>query len=74
MPRSAGDPGVDVRLVPAGDGTAVLDPFPFSEDETTITVPARTIEDRRYEDDDDLRVALDEAPWATLEHTLRRAA
>ncbi len=69
-----GDPGFDLRAVPDGDAAALIEPFPFAGDEAQVTVAARMIEDRRYEDDVDLRVALDDAPWTTLTHSLRRAA
>jgi Protein of unknown function (DUF3891) len=73
-PRATGDAGVDVRLIPAGEAAAVLEPFPFADEEAEIEVAARVIDDRRYEDDEDLRIALDDAPWTTLAHTLGRAA
>lgn len=58
VPRRVGDQGVDVRLSPAGADTAIADPFPFAGRSLALPVRARTIEDRRYADDDDLRAAL----------------
>jgi hypothetical protein len=74
VPRETGDAGVSLALTPNGAAAGVCDPFPFAGDEIVLPVAARVIADRRYADDDDLRVALDEAPWTTLRPTLRRAA
>jgi uncharacterized protein DUF3891 len=70
VPRAAGDAGVDLRLAPAGEGRGTMTPFPFRDEEAELTVPARIVPDRRYDDSDDLRIALDEAPWIALRHTL----
>ena len=74
MPRRVGDAGVALVLSPAGANAGVCAPFPFAGEEVALPVAARVIPDRRYEDDDDLRVTLDETPWTTLTPTLRRAA
>jgi hypothetical protein len=74
VPRRVGDEGVVVHLRPDGEDAGICDPFPFGGEEATVTVAARVIPDRRYEDDEDLRLALDDAPWSTLVHTLRPAA
>ena len=74
VPRWAGDPGVDLRLVPDGPMACTIDPFPFPGDAVELPVAARVIADRRYEDDLDLRIALDDAPWEDRVYEARRAA
>ena len=72
VPHDPGDPGVDLRLTPAGPRAAICDPFPFSTDAVALPVAARVIPDRRYDSRDDLRYALREAPWVTREYCVRR--
>jgi Protein of unknown function (DUF3891) len=70
VPRRVGDPGVDLRLTPAGADTALAEPFPFTERPVALPVRARTIDDRRYTDADDLCAALAAAPWEQREYRL----
>jgi hypothetical protein len=72
VPRRPADPGVDLRLAPAGPRACTIDPFPFRGDAVDLPVAARIIPDRRYEDDLDLRIALDEAPWEERVYVARR--
>ena len=61
------------RLQADGPSSCVCDPFPFAMDEVALPVAARVIPDRAYRSDDDLRRALDDADWITLECVARRA-
>jgi Protein of unknown function (DUF3891) len=72
VPREVGDPGVDIRVEPIGPSACTLDPFPFPGDEVDLPVRARMIPDRVYPSNDDLRAALAESEWITLELTVRR--
>lgn len=63
VPRGVGDPGITIRLRPAGPEACTLDPWPFAVPELALPVASRTIEDRAYRSDADLQGALDRAPW-----------
>lgn len=71
VPRASGDPGVDLRLRPAGALAATCDPWPFAAATVELPVRARTIPDRPYSGADDLASALADAPWTTLRNELR---
>jgi hypothetical protein len=73
VPRSAGDPGVPLRLRPDGPGSCTCDPWPFAPGPRELPVRARTIPDRPYESDDDLREELAAARWETLVTVVRPA-
>ncbi len=62
-----------VRVVPAGERSAALDPYPFTGGPLAVAVPARRIPARRYQTSDALREALAAAPVETLEFTLHPA-
>jgi hypothetical protein len=72
VPRRVGDAGIDIAAEPVDERFALLRPFPFPGDEAVFPVAARYIPNRRYETNDDLRAALDAAPWTTLEVGVRR--
>jgi Protein of unknown function (DUF3891) len=74
VPRRIGDPGEDLRLLVAGPHEAACDPYPFDADGVELPVAARVIPDRRYEDDEDLRLALDEAEWIERPYLVRGGA
>jgi hypothetical protein len=64
------DAPVDMEIRSAGERRARLDPWPFAADGLTVRCDARRLRGR-YETDDALRAALDEAPWETVEFELR---
>jgi hypothetical protein len=66
VPRAAGDPGVGLRVTPAGPLACAIDPWPFRDDAVELPVRAREIPARRYADDAGLRAALEAAPWTTV--------
>lgn len=71
VPRATGGEGVDLRLSPAGEMAAIVEPWPFSSALVELPVRARRIPDRAYADDEDLGRALASAPWLTLAYTVR---
>jgi hypothetical protein len=73
VPRGAGDPGIGLRVRPAGPLACTCDPWPFSSGEAVLPVAARTVPARRYASGDDLRAELEAAPWRTLAFTARPA-
>lgn len=73
VPRRSGDPGVGLRLRPAGPLACSCDPWPFAAGEVALPVAARVIPARRFASDDDLREELAAARRRTLEFTARPA-
>lgn len=74
VPRHAGDPGVDLRLTPDGPDACVCDPYPFAEPEVALPVAARTVADRPYRDDEDLRAALAAATATSVDCRVRASS
>jgi hypothetical protein len=70
VPRTLDDAGLDLVLTPVGPNSAACDPWPFAGPEVELPVAARVIPDRAYEDNDDLRVALDDASWEQRPYTV----
>jgi hypothetical protein len=71
VPRHAGDPGVDLRLVALGEWECVCDPYPFRDSPLGLPVRARVIPDRRYASPADLTaelVAAREREWVFTLH------
>jgi hypothetical protein len=64
LPRYPGGPEVAVTLRGAGHDSFRLHPWPLTVDRLTLTWPARWVEDRPYESDQDLQGALARAPVA----------
>jgi hypothetical protein len=52
-------------------GTDTIEPWPFRDDEITLRTEGRRL-DRRFEDEGEMRAALDEAPWVELRFELER--
>jgi hypothetical protein len=71
VPTRPERPEGELRLRPAGGDVLVVSPYPFDAVPLQVTVEARTIADRDYSDDDDLRATLAEAPGRTLRFELR---
>jgi Protein of unknown function (DUF3891) len=71
VPRGIGDPGVALSLRPDGPRGCVCTPWPFRLEAVELPVAGRVVEDRPYEDDADLRRALDAAPRVGLGFTVR---
>ena len=65
----AADGGVDVALTPAGERTVRVDPWPFAADRLTVRCEGRRLEGR-FGDEDEMRAALRDAPWAALDFEL----
>ncbi len=61
---------LDVRVIPDGERSAALDPYPFAGGPLTVAAPARRIPARRYATSEDLRRTLAAAPTETLHFTL----
>jgi hypothetical protein len=58
-----------IELLPLGDGRAELDPWPFARDSVRVRAEGRRL-GGRYGSDAELRAALADAPWVTLEFEL----
>ena len=65
---AAGDP-VDVRLDPAGELRVAVDPWPFRDESVSVRCEGRRVEPG-FGDEDEMRDALDAAPWVRLEWEL----
>ncbi len=63
------DGQVDVELVPAGPLTVGVEPWPFSGRSLRVRTEGRRLEGR-FDDEEDMRAALREADWTTLEFAL----
>jgi hypothetical protein len=61
---------VAVNVIPDGERSAALDPYPFAGGPLAVAVPARRIPARPYRTPEALREALATAPAETLEFTL----
>ena len=64
---------VNVRVVPDGERSAALDPYPFAGGPLTVTVPARRLPAHPYPTSQTLRESLAAAPAETLSFTLHPA-
>jgi hypothetical protein len=62
---------IDLTEAPGGGVRARLDPWPFRSDALTVSCEGRRLEGR-FETDEELREALDAAPWQTLDFELVR--
>jgi hypothetical protein len=71
VPRAVGDPGVELRLSPAGEWSCACAPWPFRGDAVELPVAARRIPDRPYRSAAELAEALARAQWLTLPFTVR---
>jgi uncharacterized protein DUF3891 len=71
VPAASGE-HVDVTVTEAGE-TAVVDPWPFASARLTARCDGRRLEGR-FDDEAEMRRALDRAPWTTLEFELVAAA
>jgi hypothetical protein len=65
----AADGEVDVELTPAGERTVRVDPWPFAAGRVTVRCEGRRL-DGRFDDQDAMRAALRDAPWAALDFEL----
>lgn len=61
---------VDIEVAPLGDRRFSLDPWPFAPDRVALDVPGRLLT-RRYDDEAEMRAALDEAPEIIDHYELR---
>ena len=61
---------MDIEVAPLGDGRFSLDPWPFAPDRVALAVPGRLLT-RRYDDEAEMRAALDEAPEIIEHYELR---
>lgn len=68
--ESGGDTALSVEAT--GDGEYRVDPYPFDESPLTVTVPARTVERRRFDDETELLRAYYRARRETKSFTLVR--
>jgi uncharacterized protein DUF3891 len=68
------DGPVDISLRPAGedDRSFTLDPWPFGRGRVELRCDARRLEGR-WEDEDEMRAALRDAPWESVRFELVRA-
>jgi hypothetical protein len=71
VPAASGE-HVEVTVTEAGE-TSVVDPWPFAAARLTVRCDGRRLEGR-YDDEAEMRRALDRAPWTTLEFALVAAA
>ena len=65
--------GMAIRVEPAGEGEATLDPWPLGVDELEVTVGARTLTER-FDDEAAMQAALAAAPITQLRWRLSPAA
>ncbi len=63
----------DLRMIPDGERSAALDPYPFAGGPLTVSAPARRIPARRYADAEDLAHTLAATPPETLTFTFHPA-
>jgi len=70
VPRTLGDPGVDLQLTPLDERTGACLPFPFMGDEAHLPVTARVIPDRLYRSHEDLQAALRDAPTEVRDYRI----
>ncbi len=73
VPTGPGQPDAQLALRPVGDDALAVGPYPFDVAPLRVTVATRSIADRDYDSDDDLRAALADAPGRTLRFELRPA-
>ncbi len=71
VPGTDGDEVV-LRYAPAGEGAAVLDPWPFAAEQVTVEAEGRRLSGA-FTTESGLHAALDAAPAVRLEWTLRAA-
>lgn len=70
VPVNIGGAEPNLRLSPGAEGVVHMAPWPFSSLSVTVRVPARTISNRVYESDDDLRQELTRAEASDLTWTI----
>ncbi|WP_254547018.1 DUF3891 family protein [Halomarina pelagica] len=70
VPVSSDDGTTDVDVAPEDGTTAALDPYPFDVDPLVVSVRERTIPEREFVDETDLRSAFYEADLRTTAFTL----
>lgn len=73
VPLRIGGERVDLSLHCVEPGVVALDPYPFDQDDLHLQVQATVIEDRRYEDSQDARAAIDSGEKTTLACRMTRA-
>jgi hypothetical protein len=61
---------LDLKLSRGGDGCTHVDPWPFTAPRLAVRCEGRRLA-QRFEDEAELREALEQAPWETLEFELR---
>jgi Protein of unknown function (DUF3891) len=66
VPTRTGGKRLSLVLTPASDGVVTVDPYPFDAQLIDLSVSGRAISDHRYESEDDVRTALDEAADVVL--------
>lgn len=66
VPAAPGGPYVELELRVTEPGVVAVDPYPFSEPRFELEVPARRLEDRRYESPDEVVRAYHDAPVRTM--------
>ncbi len=64
---AAGGERVTIAIEPLGPRRVRLDPFPFAESPTELTLARRLVPKRAWADDDDFRRDFDAAPVETLQ-------
>jgi uncharacterized protein DUF3891 len=55
----------DVELTPTGERRVRVEPWPFAAEAVTVRTEGRLLE-RRFDDEERMRAALRDAPWAAL--------
>ena len=71
VPAARGE-RIEMTVTEAGE-IAVVDPWPFATTRLTVRCDGRRLEER-FDDESEMRRALDRAPWTTLEFVLVAAA
>jgi len=66
VPVAPGGPYIEITLQVAEPGVVALDPYPFSEPTFELELPARRLEDRRYDSADEAARAYHDAPAETI--------
>ena len=67
VPAAAGE--LDVEVAPAGERAVRVDPWPFAAERVAVRTEGRVLEGT-FEDEGELRAALREARWVTLDFEL----
>jgi hypothetical protein len=70
----AADGAVDVELTPLSERTVGVDPWPFEGATVRVRTEGRLLGAGRFDSEDEMRAALRDADWTTVEFELRPGA